>query len=90
MVIIGIDAKGTFKSSGSGHRSLIESSLMELQPPSYRYDSRLYVQYYEIGSEEESLLMKGYGGDDARHKIYQELDSRRFVDSLTRGDPFYV
>lgn len=77
MIRTGIDAKGTFKAGDDSNRNLIKDSLQMLRPPAYRSNSSLFIEYYEIGSQDEWKLMEVYGGGDIRHKIYRDLDTRR-------------
>jgi hypothetical protein len=72
----GIDAAGVFVGSNDQARREIVAAIKDFQPNDPRCS--LFAEYYEIGSKEELEVMVEYGKEDVRHKIYRELDSRRY------------
>lgn len=72
---VGIDAVGSLKVADASYKMKINESLTAISP---KPPGALIVQYYEIGSLAEKKRMEDYGEGRFKHKVYRELDPRRY------------
>lgn len=74
---VGISSSGVLTVGDESTKNRIMESIKTLEPPAHS-GGHLYTEYYAIGSEEELEAMKAFGGNNFRHRMFRELDTRRY------------
>lgn len=76
-----LDSKGIYSPGSYKIKNDVINTLKTIIPPS-NSNSRLYVDYFDIGSEREKEEMiahaKMHPNTEMKHKVYRDLDSRRY------------